>query len=186
MSTVNYIQEMVTRFRAILDAHDKHLECFCRYGVQVEGWLKGELLYFLDSEKAAGRLVDFEREALCGIGKKKVDLRLEIITSTAASNVVWIELKHWLIGYQKGERWQAHNYFGDKDIGIHSDVEKLSSIIKGDKYELILSTQNPGYEDWSKGVDKFNKKFKPLHVRSCIETSDFPPSYYIGVLEVIS
>ena len=51
MSTVKYIQDMVTRFRVILDAHDKHLECFCRYGVQVEGWLKGELLNFLMSRK---------------------------------------------------------------------------------------------------------------------------------------
>jgi hypothetical protein len=27
------------------------LECFCRYRVKVEGWLKGEFLYFLDNKK---------------------------------------------------------------------------------------------------------------------------------------
>ncbi len=185
MSTENYVKDMVTRFRKTLDAHERHLECFYHYGVQVEGWLKGELLNFFDLEKTDGRLVKIDREVRCGIGQKKVDCRLELPVDTIASTV-WVELKHWHIGYQKNEPWLAHNYFGDKAIGIYSDVEKLSSIIEGDKYVLILATQNPGREDWSKGVDKFNKKFKPLQVRSCTETSEFPESYYIGVLEVVT
>jgi hypothetical protein len=176
---------MVTRFRVILDAHDRHLECFCHYGVQVEGWLKGELLRFFDNEITDSRLVDFDREVLCGAGRKKVDYLL-VLPSGIIALKVWVELKHWQIGYQKNQLWQAHNYFGDKDIGIYSDVEKLSSIIDDDKYILILATKNPGYEDWSRGVDKFNEKFKPLRVRSCTETSDFPQSYYIGVLEVVT
>lgn len=185
MSAENYVKNMVIRFRETLDAHEKHLECFYHYGVQVEGWLKGELLNFFDREKTDGRLVEIDREVLCGVGRKKVDYFL-VVPSGIIALPIWIELKHWHIGYQKNELWQAHNYFGDKSIGIYSDVEKLSSITEGDKYVLILATQNPGCEDWPKGVDKFNKKFKPLHVRSCTETSDFPPSYYIGVLEVVT
>ena len=185
MNPINYVQDMVTRFRAVLNAHDSQLKCFCHYGVQVEGWLKGELLYFLDAEKTSGRLVDFEREALCGIDKKKVDLRLDITTGSTPSNA-WIELKHWLIGYQKGELWKAHNYFGDATIGVQPDVEKLSKIIRGDKYIFILATSNPGHEDWTKGVDKFNNKFSPLSLRSLTQPSDFPDSYFFGVLEVIS
>ena len=91
---------MVTRFGRILDRHDRHLECFCQYGVQVEGWLKGELLCFLDSEKAAGRIVNFDREVRLDIGRKRIDLRLEIPAGRAVLNA-WIELKHWLIGSQK-------------------------------------------------------------------------------------
>ena len=185
MSTETYVKDIVTRFRKILDAHDKHLECFCHYGVQVEGWLKGELLYFLDSEKTDGRLVAIDREVLCGVGRKKVDCRL-VLPSGIIAHTVWVELKHWHIGKQGNDLWQAHNYFSDTSIGIFSDVEKLSTIIDGDKYILILATKNPGHEDWSKGIDKFNKKFEPLQVRSCTETSDFPQSYYIGVLEVIT
>ncbi len=185
MNTVDYIQGVVKRFRVILDTHDKHLRCFDKYGVQVEGWLKGELLAFFDSEKTDGKLVDFDREVTYGAGKKKVDYLLILPHGTIAPKV-WIELKHWQIGYQRNELWQAHNYFGDKSIGIYSDVEKLSNIADGDKYILVLATKNPGHEDWSKGVDKFNKKFKPLRVRSCTETTDFPQSYYVGVLEVIN
>ena len=185
MSTINYVQDMVTRFRPILDAHDKHLECFYHYGVQVEGWLKGELLNFFDTEKTDGRLIGIDREVLCGIGQKKVDYFL-VVPSGIIASTIWIELKHWHIGYQRSELWLAHNYFGDKAIGIYSDVEKLSNIIDGDKFVLILCTKNPGHEDWSRGVDKFNEKFKPLQVRSCTETSEFPEFYYIGVLEVIT
>ena len=122
MSTVKHIQDMVTRFRVILDAHDEHLECFCRYGVQVEGWLKGELLNFFDVEKTDGRLLDFDRERRYGAGRKKVDYYL-VLPSGIIAPTVWIELKHWQIGYQRNELWKAHNYFGDKSIGIYSDVE---------------------------------------------------------------
>ena len=68
----------------------------------------------------------------------------------------------------------------------YSDVEKLKNIIDGDKYILILAIRNPGHEDWVKGLDKFNQKFKPLKIRSCTEPSDFPHSYFFGLLEVIA
>ncbi len=181
MITSNYILDIITRFRNILDKHERHLECFDKYAIQVEGWLKGEMVQLFDSEKMAKKLGDFKPEAKCNLGRKRVDLLLKLNETP-----IWIELKHWQIGCQRNELWQAHNYFGDKSIGIYSDVEKLSTIADGDKYILVLATKNPGHEDWSKGVDKFNKKFKPLRDRSCTETTDFPQSYYVGVLEVIN
>ena len=46
--------KLVERFQEALDARRGILECFCNYGVQLEGWLKGELLYFLNADKAVG------------------------------------------------------------------------------------------------------------------------------------
>ncbi|MCJ7426448.1 MAG: hypothetical protein MUO17_04895 [Dehalococcoidales bacterium] len=147
----------------------------------------GELLPFLLSEKDSGRLSDFNTECQCGLGQRRVDYRL-VLHYGDIKTVVWIELKHFQVGWQGKERWKASNYFGDKSIGIQPDVEKLSSITDGDKYIFILATKNPEYEehgDWEKGVDKFNEKFAPLHIRSHTITSDFPQSYFLGLLEVI-
>jgi hypothetical protein len=170
-----------------LDEHQRHFECFDKYAIQVEGWLKGELLPFFLSEKDNGRLFDFNTECQCGLGNRRVDYRLVLHHDNIITNV-WVELKHFQIGYQGRDRWKASNYFGSKDIGIYDDVKKLSGITDGDKYMLILATKNPAYEeagDWTKGVNKFNHNFSPLQVRSHTITSDFPKSYFIGLLEVI-
>ena len=95
--------ELVERFREALDGRRDILDCFCNYGVQLEGWLKGELLYFLDAEKSGGRLYDFDREVSFGQGRRKIDIRI-----TGANGLAtWVELKHWLIGYQKGYKYDA-------------------------------------------------------------------------------
>ncbi len=184
MNTVDYLQSIVTRFRVILDAHDRHLKCFDQHAVQVESWLKGELLPFFDREKTDGRLVDFNVEVKSGTGR--VDYLL-VLPDGPITTEVWIELKHFQIGPQGEQRWIASNYFGNKSVGIYDDVDKLSKIANGDKYVLILATKNPEYEengDWAKGVDRFNKKFTPLQIRSLTDPSDFPQSYFLGLLEV--
>ena len=66
---------------------------------------------------------------------------------------------------------------------------KLTKIASDDKYIIILATKNPEYEkngDWSQGVDKFNQKFAPLQIKSLTDPSDFPQSYFVGLLEVTS
>jgi hypothetical protein len=162
MNTANYMLDIITRFRVILDAHTKHSKCFDQYAIQVEYWLKGELLPFFDSEKNTGKLVDFNTEVPCGDENKRVDYRL-ILPYGEVAPKVWIELKHWQIGYQGNQQWVASDYFSSiSSWGICGDVEKLSKIIDGDKYILILATKNPEYEergDWLKGIDKFNQKF---------------------------
>jgi hypothetical protein len=91
-----------------------------------------------------------------------------------------------LIGYQKGTSYNAQFYFGDpSSVGIKSDVEKLSGISNGGKILLILTTANPGNGDWSTGVNKFNRKFSPLRLRSLTNPADFPKFYHLGLLEVI-
>ncbi len=184
MNAENYVKKMVSCFKEILDAHDKHLECFCQYGVQLEGWLKGELLCFLDNEKTAKKIVNFDREVQLGTRRQKVDFHLEIPTDATTLNA-WIELKHWLIGYQKGTKYNALFYFGDaSSVGIKPDVEKLIKITQGGKYLLILATANPGVDDWSNGVAKFNDKFSPLRLKSLTNPAEFPQSYFLSLLEV--
>lgn len=187
MNTLNYLLDVIKRFRVILDERDKHMRCFDHYAVQVEGWLKGELLPFFLSEKDSGRLFDFNTECQCGLGQRRVDYWLELHSGDIETDI-WIELKHFQVGYQGKDRWKASDYFSDKSIGIHSDVEKLSGITDGDKYVLILATKNPEYDEpgnWLKGVNKFNEKFAPLHISSHTATTDFPQSYFLGLLEVV-
>lgn len=184
MNAETYVKDIVIRFKEVLDAHNKHLECFAHYGVQLEGWLKGELLCFLDNEKARKTIANFEREVRVGRGKQKVDFYLEIPTGAAVLNV-WIELKHWLIGYQKGNRYNAVFYFGDaSSVGIKPDVEKLVQFTQENKYLLILATANSGVYDWSSGIAKFNKKFSPLCLNSLTNPAEFPQSYFLGLLKV--
>lgn len=188
MNSSNYLLGVIKRFRMILDAHKGHLECFDRYAIQVENWLKGELLPFFLSEKDNGRLFDFNTECQCGLGRRRVDYWLVLHYGDIKETEVWIELKHFQVGRQGKYRWKASDYFGSEKYGIYDDVDKLSKISKGDKYMLILATKNPEYEepgDWLKGVNKFNKKFTPLHIRSHTTTADFPRSYFLGLLEVV-
>ncbi len=178
------IKGLVFRFKNVLDSKENILSCFCKYGVQVEGWLKGELLCFLDNEMNEGRIDHFDREVLTGTGRKRTDFMTKTSTSLSVFES-WIELKHWLIGYQKGVKYNAQFYFGDpSSVGIKPDVEKLIEISTGDKFLLILATEKPDLNDWSSGIDKFNIKFSPLHIISITDTKDFPSFYYLGLLKV--
>jgi hypothetical protein len=47
-----------------------------------------------------------------------------------------------------------------------------------------VCTENPGKEDWSAGVEKFNRKF-PFHLESLTSPEDFPSFYYIGLLKIV-
>jgi len=170
--------ELVKRFQEVLDVRPGILECFCDHGVQLEGWLKGELLYFLDAEKAGGRLYDFDREVSFGQGRRKIDIKLTGEDGLAT----WVELKHWLIGHQKGSKYNAGFYLRDpSSAGIKPDVEKLRPT-SGSKFVLILATANPGAKDWFSGVEAFNRKFTPLRISPLTDPADFQAQYFLGLL----
>jgi len=184
MSLENSVKELVLRFKGNLDTHEELLKCFCRWEVQLEGWMKGEFLYFLDNEKRIGRISYCDRELSLGKGRSKVDFMVRMTGSSRDTNV-WIELKHWLIGYQKGMQYDAVGYFGDPTwAGIRLDVAKLSEIKKDIKFILVLTTANPGVPDWSTGIRKFNRKFSPLHLESLTDPSKFPDSFFLGLLSI--
>ena len=43
--------EIVLLLKKYLDTKKEIFKCFCDYGVQLEGWFKGELLFFFDNLK---------------------------------------------------------------------------------------------------------------------------------------
>jgi len=174
------VRDLVLSFKKVLDDHDAHLKSFCDHGVQVEGWLKGELLGFLEQQK-----VRFSREEKASIDKrKKVDFKIELTTETG-TEYAWIELKHWLIGYQKGVKYDASFYFGDPtSVGISQDAKKLTKIPDNGRYILVLATANPGDEEWQKGLAKFNEKFIDTAVEALTQPRDFPDHYCVGLLKV--
>ncbi len=180
----NRIRVTIAQFYCAMAQHENHLKCFHDYGVQVEGWLKGEFLTFLEDEKKSGRIIDFDREVKSLDGRKKVDFRIEI-PSEADNTCVWLELKHWLIGKQKGVNYYASFYFGDPSaIGIISDVKKLAKVPDEGRYLLVLATANPGQDEWQKGVSKFNKKFTPFFLEPLTYPRDFPDYYFLGLIKV--
>jgi hypothetical protein len=171
--------ELLPAFRQHFDSLQDRLTCFCDMGIQVEGWFKGELLALLGSLRTQGLVIDFDREVKSH--GRKIDLAV-----TTKTEFHWIELKHWLVGRQKGSKWGPGNYFIDRSsIGIVGDVDKLLTVtLPGQLWLLMLLTANPGNEAWREGVDKFNSKFSPRRVKSLTTPSDFPASYFIGMLEL--
>ena len=172
-------------FNDVLNEHLQHMKMFHQHEVQVEGWLKGELLvYFhhLQDNKAIHR---FEREVILDNQRKKIDIRLEI-RNTNPPDYYWIEIKHWLIGHQKGYKLNCNFYFTDPtSVGILPDVNKLSGIKADNKYLVILTTNNPGAEEWIQGINKFNTKFGPLHIDAINSPASFPQTHFLGVLKTI-
>lgn len=182
----NDLRLLISDFKNTLNGHEELLKCFCKYGVQLEGWLKGELLYCLDNEKKQKAIIDFDREVALGKEIGKVDLRITLPSASGFVDV-WVELKYWLIGYQRGTPYNASSYFGDpSSVGISVDAGKLSRIPRGLKYILVLAVANPGSDDWTTGVEKFNTKFSPLRVASITSPEDFPQSCFLGLLRVTS
>ncbi|MCJ7422924.1 hypothetical protein MUP01_01470 [Candidatus Bathyarchaeota archaeon] len=180
------LELLIADFRKTLDNHEELLKSFCRHGVQLEGWLKGELLYFLDNERKQKIIIDFDREVALGKEIGKVDLRLTLSAPSGFTDA-WIELKYWLIGHQRGSSYNASFYFGDPtSVGISIDAGKLLRIPNGLRYILVLAVANPSSDDWSTGVEKFNSKFSPLHLTSITDPEDFPESYFLGLLNVAS
>lgn len=171
---------IIPLLRAHFDQLEDRMRCFCKYGSQLEGWFKGELLFLLDSAIVSGEVVGCNREVRTAAGN------VDLVVKTRDGRTNWIELKHWLIGRQGTYSYGASFYFGDPtSVGISRDVDKLRQLSAGgQRYMLILATANPGVEDWTRGVSKFNEKFAPLHVSPMTNPPDYPEWYFLGLLRV--
>ena len=181
------LKELISAFKKDLDSKHEQLNCFCKHGVQLEGWLKGELIYFLEKQKKCGRIEGFEREVTphgYGHGRRKVDIKVELRLESEIF-IVWVELKYWLIGEQKGTPYKPKFYFNERgSIGIKPDIEKLILIENDFKFLLILSVKNPKIEDWDEGVKVFNDKFPNYNLKSLTDPNVYEDSYYLGLLSV--
>jgi len=169
-----------------LDTKKEILTCFCGHGVQLEGWFKGELLFFFSNLKNSKDIYDFNREVKPPVANNKIDFKLKLQIDNRIETV-WLEIKHWLIGYQKGYKYNAQFYFGDPtSVGIKPDIEKLTIIKSDNKYMLISMTANPGRNDWQNGVQKFNNKFSNLKIESLTDPAEFEDFYFLGLLKILT
>lgn len=173
--------QLMPELKQHFDGLQDRFRCFAELGIQCEGWFKGELLTQLLRLRDAGLIQGVDREALFSAGRAKVDVSVQLGGVTH-----WIELKHWLIGSQKGYTYGAAFYFGDGTaVGIVKDVDKLYGMQNAPpRWLLLLLTANPGEAQWENGVAQFNAKFAPRRLVSRAHPSHFPPSYFLGLLEV--
>ena len=168
------MKTIIEALRIHLDAVEDRLDCFSRYEVQVEAWLKGEILTFLDRLKRDRRIAGFDREV--SINGGKIDLAIDV-----GSVRHWVELKHWLIGRQKGAKWRATAYVD----GLENEVAKLADVKAAKNgWILALCTKNPGPQDWTALVDKFNKDHAPARIVPRSIPEDYPETYFLGLLQV--
>lgn len=171
--------ELVPLLRRHFNPLEDRFVSFLRHEVNLEGWFKGELLVALDTLLATGTVAAFDREVR--VNHSRIDLCVE-----ANEQKHWVELKYWLNGRQRGYNYAPAFYFEDPTaVGITKDVAKLRTLdTKDQRWLLILVVSNPGTVAWTAGLAKHNSKFQSkLATRS--NPADFPPSYFLGLLEVV-
>ena len=159
----------------LLGLKDK-LQCFHKNEVQVEGWLKGEILVFLERLKANGDIKEFHRECILK-NRKRADIVIEI-----KKNKHWVELKHWHIGKQKGKEWNIKDYIKDlEDDAIKLDVIPPTSR----KWILVLCTKNPGKTDWYRELNTFNATKEFFHkLKPASAPTSYPDAFFLGLLRI--
>src|SRR5260221_8946873 len=107
--------ELLPRMKQYFDTTQNRFICFRNMGFQSEGWFKGELLTLFSEFQREGIIQELDREVM--VGTKKVDIKIRL-----NETYHWIELKHWLIGEQKGVSYNPSSYFGDtSSVGITGD-----------------------------------------------------------------
>lgn len=170
--------ELMPRLRSHFDQLEGHFRCFLKYGVQVEGWLKGELLVALNEMLEEGIIGAIDREVR--VGSKRIDFVIETDRGPQ-----WVEAKHWLVGDQKDTHYDATFYFNDPtSVGITRDIRALQHVqAEGVRWLLMLLAANPGIEDWQKGITQHRTKFGH-DVAARTDPRSFPKSYFIGLVEV--
>lgn len=174
------MKQLLPYLREHFDSLQDRMTCFAKYGVQTEGWFKGETLLVLDTLVRRGVITSFDRE----VRRETVLIDLQIQTN----QLHWLELKHWLIGKQRGTTYGPSFYFRDRSsVGITRDVSKLLACPADDpRWLLILASANPGAQAWRSGIDGFNDKFSPIYVAPHTDPADFPSSYFLGLLSINS
>ena len=174
--------ELLPELRVYFDHLQDRLQTFSKFSFQAESWFKGELMTFLDAAAQRNRIIGFDREVRLK-NKKRIDLRID---TTHGRH--WVELKHLMIGVQKGQRWGVRDYFNDaQTMGIILDVDKLlCNENPGGRWLFYLLTSNPGKEAWESGLERFHSKWSPRKLVSMTDPDDFPDSYFFGLMEVVS
>jgi hypothetical protein len=167
--------EIFEEMKKLILSHSDRMEIFRKYEFQSEGWIKTELLALLDDIYCKGHIGKPDKEVKAN-GFSKIDLVVNLHNEKH-----WIELKHYYVGKQKGQRWRVIDFIDD----LEAECAKFKAVSAGDNaWILALCTVNPGNDDWQASIDRFNKNNKPVQLVSKTNPVDFPESYFIGVLNV--
>ena len=120
-------------YNDLLDGKNvRYLELFSKLQIQIEGWFRGELMNYIDRNHC-GMTVENREVPIPNDKRKKVDLKIYDY---------WVELKHGLVGCQKGNWFNLNSYFynGKKGTNIANDIKKLRELDNSpeSKNRLIL------------------------------------------------
>lgn len=172
---------LIPHLRSHFDSLQDRLATFYQEGVQLEGWFKGEMLFTLDQLRKRKVLRDFDREVRFETARRRtIDLKVAL-----PSGPNWVELKYWLVGPQKGRRYDPLFYFQDhSSVGIIRDVKKLRSIQRdGHLWLLILSVTDPTLSGWTLGFQRFREKFCIDLATDCVPT-EHGASHFLSLIRI--
>jgi hypothetical protein len=127
---------------------------------QVESWWKQELIGLFSQLKSSGVVQSWDREFATGMGRRKVDFRIDLPTTSAA-----LEVKTALCGYQKGTLWKLPGYVMAANSGyILSDILKLATIQVPNRFLVIFAYAAPPKSDWDAVLAAVGKKAPQLSI----------------------
>ena len=167
------VLEVFGRIREHLGTMTDRMRCFSTYEFQAEGWLKAECMALLDGLKKSGAIGGVERE-VSALHRKKIDLVVH-----CRDGRHWVELKHWLIGPQKGQTFNPKSYV----TALEDEFEKFEAVKAGDRaWILALCTARPDDSAWTSALKDFNSENAPWFLDSLEERSSYSPEWFLGVL----
>ena len=127
-------KSLIERFYSSLKEVNKrdYLMLFSDLQIQIEGWLRGELMNFLRNNNIDITVKNRESR-INDRTHKKADFKLEF-----TNEIYWIELKHLLVGYQLDSSFPLKFYFNDGTY-IDNDIKKLQDVDHSDKRQYLYS-----------------------------------------------
>lgn len=124
-----------------------------RAEVQVEGWFKGELIWLFTKLEKHGSVKSWDRESPTGIGRGKVDFRVELVNTASI-----IEIKAAFCGRQRGQVWKLKQYV------VVPDIKRLVPIHADNRYIVFFAYPAPDRVEWCAVVDQINAKVPGIYV----------------------
>ncbi len=209
MDNINLEEAVKSFYKKLIDNNKDYLILFSNLQIQIEGWFRGEIMHYFKENRydmtTKNREVPVTNEE-----RKKVDLKVKL------NNVsYWIELKHLLVGYQKGNKKEGNqygnyfslNFYFYSGTYISNDIEKLKKVSwvpKETTYKYVLAFLSTNYpedkeikngkitskeilEEQVKSILKSERKDGPLINRACLIADDFNEDCNFGyfLLKVI-
>jgi hypothetical protein len=182
--TDQFALRVVEQLKSHCHAGTERINAFIRWNRQVEGWFKGELLTIAAKLIDIGAVKEFRPDCRIDTNNGKQNIDLYFVTDLGEP--VWIELKHWYLGrYERGANWSATTYCTQSTSGTPNNfIRKLPVDWRYPTYLLIAMTPAPKLDDWSRALCKLQHRHCDRTIRALTTCRDFPPAYYLALLEM--